>query len=167
MRRFVPAALVSGALLFMPVACGTGNEISAPSSTSSSIVTATVTTEVPPSTTSAAIATTTLVSQYAKGAPCSADVLAALLTAARRWAVGHAASGLVITVPFAQCAGEFADGGMRCEYVDHPTWGCQQTGAIFHSTAGEWILIREGEVDCATEPDPMVRAACDAVGRTR
>lgn len=109
---------------------------------------------------------TTVSTPYKKGAPCSADVLAALLTAAHRWAVGHAAPGLVITVPFAQCADEFAYGSMQCAYVDHPTWGCQQTAAIFHATADVWTLIREGEVDCATEPDPMIRSGCDAVGRT-
>ena len=169
MRRFVHATLVSGALLLMPVACGTSTDVSAPSassSTTSSTVSTTVTTEIPSSTTSAAIATTTLVPRYTKGAPCSADVLAALLSEARRWASAHAAPGIVVSISSAQCADAFALGSMECEYVDHPTWGCQTTGAIFKMTAGEWTLIREGDVYCREEPDPVIRAACDAVGRT-
>lgn len=168
MRRFVHATLVSGALLLMPVACGTSTDVSAPpasSSTTSSTVSTTVTTEIPSSTTAAAIATTTLVPRYKKGAPCSADVLAALTPAARRWAAAHAATGIVVSISSAQCADEFAFGSMQCEYVNG-IGSCQGTGAIFHASAGEWTLIREGEFDCATEPDPTVRAACDAVGRT-
>lgn len=100
-----------------------------------------------------------------EGAPCSADVLAALTPAARRWAAAHAATGIVVSISSAQCADEFAFGSMQCEYVNG-IGSCQGTGAIFHASAGEWTLIREGEFDCATEPDPTVRAACDAVGRT-
>ena len=64
----------------------------------------------------------------------------------------------------AQCAGEFAVGGMQCAYVEHPTWECQATSTIFRRIAGEWVLVREGDVVCSTEPYPVVRAPCVAGG---
>ena len=168
MRRRVATVIAFGVLLVASAGCGGGSGVSEPvpiALGSSSTVSPAVTTSLPPSTTSVAIPTTTVSTPYKKGAPCSADVLAALLAEARRWAAAHAAPGIVTTVPSAQCAEGFAFGSMECEYVDHPTWGCQKTGAIFHTTAGEWTLIREGNVYCPTEPDPIVRAGCDAVGR--
>jgi hypothetical protein len=174
MRRLVQAALVSSALVFTPVACGAGNDVSEPSvssatssSATSSSASTTVTGTVPISTTSLVIPRTTVTFLVEKGAPCSGDVLAALLDEARRWAATNAASGTLITaISSARCGGGFAVGSMRCETTNDPNAACQGTAVIFQLTSGVWTLIREGDVDCSSDPDPAVRAACAAVGRT-
>lgn len=146
------------------VACGADARDPVSIASPTSTVTSSTTTAAPsaPSTTST---TTTTTARFTAGAPCTDEVRSALLVEARRWATEHAGPDIVITaVPVAQCSGEFAVGGMQCAYPEHPTWGCQATSTIFRRVVGEWVLIREGDVVCSTEPDPVVRAACAAVG---
>lgn len=162
-RRVVAAVAVAA----LGAGCGAGHDgTTAPAPTtptspppSSTATTATTTTG--PST------TTTTIASYARGAPCADDVMQALLAAARRWATAHGLADdlTIVSVGPAQCAGDYAVGSMQCAYVNRPTWTCQGTGAIFHRAAAEWTVIREGDVDCATEPDATIRAACAAVGR--
>lgn len=167
-RGRVTAALAVGAvvLLVLATACGTATSdtTAPPSSSSSSSSTVLPTTTLPATTTVAPPSSTP--ARYTKGAPCTADVMTALLASARRWAAVHTTPDIIIaSVAQAQCADDFADSGMQCAYLDKPGWQCQSTGAIFRRIDGRWELIREGDVDCSTEPDPVVRAACAAVGR--
>lgn len=165
--RVVAALAVEAAvLLVLATACGSDSSIAAsPSSQAVSSTTVLPTTTLP-ATTTTTVPPSSVPARYTKGAPCTAAVMDELLASARRWAAVHTTPDIIIaSVGQAQCADDFADGGMQCAYLDKPGWQCQGTGAIFRRIDGRWELIREGDVDCSTEPDPVVRAACAAVGR--
>jgi hypothetical protein len=70
------------------------------------------------------------------------------------------------TVASVRCGGTYMEGAVTCQFVAHPTDGCQPIMMMFNHVNGTWKLVALGAWDCASDPDPAIRAGCLALAHS-
>jgi hypothetical protein len=72
----------------------------------------------------------------------------------------------VTTVATVRCGGPYMEGSITCRFVERPHDGCQPVAMMFHYVDAGWKLVTLGAWNCATDPDPAIRAGCSALADT-